>query len=246
MTILTMTAAAWADSPTTRPHTLPADAQTPVITLDRNGGMIRLLNPDPVFQILSDGTAIVGDPFGWGRVVKGKLSLDQLQALLHFILDDEKFADIADADLQMRGGMRVTDATMTKISIDADGAGHQCGGAAIEMVAQQAGKNSPASRFVEIDQRIEAVRRVVALGGDDAVKKLVDAANAKLKTDLPDEPPMQPGDLANARPAADGSDEATFSRKTMLPDGKWHLTQAVVSDDGKGNISVKVAKGADQ
>jgi hypothetical protein len=246
MTILTVTATARADGPTTKPHALPPDAQTPVITLDRNGGMILRRNQEPVFQILSDGTAIVGNPFGMGRTVKGKLTPDQLQDLLHSILDDEKFDDITPADLQMNGHMRVTDATTTTISVEADGVSHSIGGAAVEMVAQQAGKDSAASRFVEIAERIEAIRRVVALGGDDAVKKLLDAANAKLKTDLPDEPPVQPGDLANARAAADGSEVATFSRKTILPEGKWHLTQAVVTDDGKGNVDVKVAKGADQ
>ena len=57
---------------------------------------------------------------------------------------------------------------------------------------------------------------------------------------------MEASDLVNVRPNADGSDDATFSRKTMLPNGGWHITEARVTDDGKGNIDAKVAKGADQ
>jgi hypothetical protein len=241
-----MGAALWADGPATKPHSLPADATMAVLTLDRTGGMRLHKNPDPAFEILSDGTAIVGDPFGIERRVKGKLTPDQIQDLLHYILDEEKFADITPADLQMPGNVMVGDATTTNISVNYDDTGHHCQAVAVEMVAQLTGKDSPATRLVKIAARIDAVSRVVALGGDDAVKKLLDAANAKLKTDLPAEAPMQASDLANARALPDGSDVATFSRKTVLPNGQWHISEARVTGDGKGNIDAKVEKGADQ
>ena len=57
---------------------------------------------------------------------------------------------------------------------------------------------------------------------------------------------MQASDLTIGRALADGSNTATFSRKTVLPKGGWHLIEATVTDDGKGNIVAKVAKGADQ
>jgi hypothetical protein len=217
-----------------------------VITLDTNGGMILRRNQDPVFQILSDGTATVGNPFGMGRPVTGKLTADQLQDLLHFILDEEKFADITPADMQRPGNIRVTGATTTMISVDADGNHHQAGGAAVELLAQQAAPHSPAARFEEIDRRLQAVCRVITLGGDDGVKKFLEAANAQLKTDLPDEAPLIADDLILARALPDGTTTATFRRKTTLANGGWHLTQVVVTDDGKGNLSAKAEKGADQ
>ena len=75
-------------------HKLPADGKAAVVTMDVKGGRILHKGTAPALTVSADGSLIVGDLWGGDRRVEGKINSDDLQALLRFILDEQKFAEI--------------------------------------------------------------------------------------------------------------------------------------------------------
>src|SRR4051812_35984928 len=88
-------------------HVVSAEKGDVVILMDSKGGMLRRVSEDPQLKVLADGTVLVGDPFGLGRAAEGKLSLEELQGLLRFVLDEEKFGTITPGDLKMKQLMAI-------------------------------------------------------------------------------------------------------------------------------------------
>ena len=227
-------------------HTLPKDAATPVIVYDATGGMILRVNNEPLLEVLADGTVKAGDPWGQGRKVEGKISAEELQGLLRFILDQQKFSEITAKDLQLPAGMMVTDASTTTLTVDADGNQQHLSGRAVETVARRAGPNSPAARFETIVRRLDNLINVTKLGGAAATQKLLDAANAALKADHPKDGQVAAEDILRVSVPKDGGCEAVFVHKVTAPGGKWHMVQVTVNQPADGKAKVTVATGAEQ
>ncbi len=226
-------------------YTLPKDAATPVIVMDHKGGMIMRKSDEPFLQVMPDGAVIVGDPWGAGRKVEGKITGDELQSLLRYVMEEQKFGEIQAADLRMKGRMVVMDAATTTISVQVDGAKQELAGRAVEMVAQQNGENSPAAHFVAVNMKLNDLANVIKLGGTKELAKFLDAANAKLKKDLPDDGQFEAKDLKRADAPAAGGAMAVFGKKVTMPDGKWHLIDVTVTQSAAGKTTVKVQKGRD-
>ncbi len=123
---------------------LPEDPSTPVIVYDSAGGFTpRPVNNDPVMQILSDGTVLLGNRFKEGEPVQAKISSDELQKLLAFMLEEKKFREITAKTIQEKsaaadkakakalGGNgiifapRIADAPTTVVKVNVDGKPHE-------------------------------------------------------------------------------------------------------------------------
>ncbi|HEY9774925.1 MAG TPA: hypothetical protein V6C81_14270 [Planktothrix sp.] len=138
---------------TSRTHQLPKDGQTAVIVDSSLGGLRRHVSQEPLLQVLADGTVKVGDPFGQGIKMEGKLSAQELQALLGYILDQQHFWDIKPDDLCLRPGLKVTDATTTKVMVECDGSQYEVSCRAL------GGVHTPvAERLSAIDTRLRQLR----------------------------------------------------------------------------------------
>jgi hypothetical protein len=238
-------------TPATKPdekpktHTVAADPASPVITYDTKGGMIMRKSDDPVLQILADGTITASDPYGGGKKAQSKLTPAELQEILRFILDRQKLADIKPDDLRMKGLVMVTDASTTSLTVEADGAKQQFSVHALDFVAGQAGPDSAAARLVAITHRLSQLADITKLGGQAAFQKLLDAANAALKTQSPADGPLTAQDLIRADAPADGSTAAFFNHKTTLPSGQWHMVSVTINQPKTGEPTIKIQKGAD-
>ncbi len=178
-----------------KPYKLPADPKAAVITMEFKGGMILRKGNDPALTVLADGTVIVGDAWGTEPRVEGKVTGEELQALLQYILDDQQFAQIRPDDLKMKGNVRVGDGLATTILINADGKTVTTSGYAVDAVASEAGPHSPAARYVAVLSRLNHFRYMMILGGEEGLKKEIALANAELKKQQPAEPGFEPGDL---------------------------------------------------
>lgn len=240
MTVLAVGSMAWADGPggpTTKPHTLPADPKTAVITVTV------AKDQAPLFQVFGDGSAVANSRLVTGQPVKGKLTPEELHALVKYALDDMGFADIKSADLlQYKGKKRGLDMTTT-ISITADGTTYQCSGLPGMRITEPGSKPSPAERFVNVSSRFDLARRIVFLGGEKELAKVLAAVDAKVNAKYPDEPPMQAGELNETISMPNGGMMCAFVRNSRLPDGSTNVILANVMIDSKGNIQVTLGGG---
>ena len=144
----------------------------------------------------------------------------------------------------MPGNVRVSDGTTVSISVDADGQTRAVSGSAIDVIAKRTGAGSAAARLAAIKDRMNHLCFVTILGGDDGTKKALDLANAELKKRYPAEPAMVEADLIFARAFGD-STNAKFQKK-VTADGKWHIIEVTVGQDGKGPPQVTAGRGSDQ
>jgi hypothetical protein len=100
LVLLVPLAAAPAEEAEDQPmHALPADPGAAVIRWQSEGGQAgQEAGPDLVVR--ADGTVTVGSRLTGGRPVEGRIPAEQLQELLDFALDENRFLEIDAAELE--------------------------------------------------------------------------------------------------------------------------------------------------
>jgi len=193
--IATLLSAAVAQGQDRAPIELPKDPTTPVITLDFRGGRLVRKNQEPQLTIRADGTVIVGDPFGHGKRVEGKIRIAEVQALLRYAIRDQHFFDFdpekvkaAIAEIQKKKGVaiRVGDGSTTTIRLQTAAKEHQAGYYALSTFANQYKEVKALTQLLAVEQRLNRVRYEVTAGGSDEVAKLLKLANEHLRKEYPD------------------------------------------------------------
>jgi len=237
LVILTSTSILLADNrpvgnSVTRPvYRLPKDPKSPVITLDYRGGYTPpKISDKPTMSILADGTVILPKKFAHAKAYKGKLTAEELQDLLHFIIGTNEFfkydaAEIKrtiDAEKQRitaAGGaiMRLADAATVVVRVHADGRTNE---ASYYPSGIDESKIKPMRQFAAIRKRLQQVSSIVQLGGSEKVAKWLQLANAKLHAQFPDVKPLEAKDLQSGAERADGSIFVHFTRIPIGADGK--------------------------
>lgn len=230
-----------ANAPTTQPHALPADASTAIITYDYMGGMIRRVNPEPVLVIHADGTVRIGDPYGVGKGADAKLTAEDLQSLLHEILDVQQLATIDNDDLKLPGNVRVTDGQTVTIAVTLPELEKKLSAHGL-MVGRNDAADAPKARFMAIRHQLDHLVDIAKLGGSGELTKVLAAINQEIKKNLPNEPQVEAGELAYVRMNPDGSSLASFNKKVSETQG-WHMVWATATRTADGNITVEVKRG---
>lgn len=232
-------------TPATKPHMLPEDGNAVIITYDHSGGMILRRNTEPVLVVHADGTLHAGNPYAAAKGCDGKLTPEELQSLLQDILDVQQFAKIENDDLKLPSRVMVTDATTVSIAITLPPEVDKTIRVHAPRVDPNAPADAPQARFAAIQHRLEQVVQTTLLGGSAELAKILKATNLEMKKTLPTDPPMETGDLLWVRTGADSASTAMFSKKVIEAKG-WHMVQATVTRTAAGEITVKVARGAEQ
>jgi len=194
--------AACAGTPKPR-YALPDDPTATIVDLRKNG--ISLV------RVQADGSV---------HMKNGSTHVDS-QALLRFIIEEQRFFDIDPQALKLRvhqansrygGAVAVMDATTTAIEVALRDR---------SLTVEQHALAFSSQRYSEIDalQRLAAVERgiirtvaIAHLGGMDSATRMLRAANAELARAFPGVAPLTMENLATAGTRRDGALVAHFRR----------------------------------
>lgn len=83
-----------AGEPKKKPVALPRDTKRPILTYDVEGGFLPRKQEAPYVDVFADGRVIATDPRSTKPGIEIKLSTEELQALLSFIVHEQKFLDL--------------------------------------------------------------------------------------------------------------------------------------------------------
>ncbi|MEX1096578.1 MAG: hypothetical protein WED34_11060 [Planctomycetales bacterium] len=231
-------------------YELPADPKAPVVVLDYKGGFTPpVKNDEPSLVIRADGTVVLGDKFGMFAPAQGKLAPDELQDLLRFLLVEQKLAQFDDQSVRKaiaaatKPGqplIAIADAATTELTIHADGKTVTISRYALDFEASQLPTVEPLQQALAAQKRLERLRSEIYAGGNEAVAKYVALANAELKRQQPDFPPLSAEDMQNARRMANGELRLTFQRVEEPVDGRRRFTAAQIVAPAVGKPTVRV------
>ncbi len=196
-------------------HQLPKNPKDAVVTLDYRGGFTppRIGNA-PSLSILADGSVEIPANFQGQQAYSGKLTADELQVLLRFIIDENKFfeydAQAVQRKLRARGpGPIIADASTTTLTVHANGQSKTV------QLPQGDARIEELQRIGAIRSRLERLRAVIQLGGKDEVERWLKVANQHLKQQQPNAPPLTADHFQSGSQRAPGSYFIQFQR--MVP-----------------------------
>lgn len=247
-------AAAAADKKKTT-YRLPKDPKAVVISFDYKGGFTpRPRNTAPVLSILADGTVLMPDRYGFSKDVKGKISRSELQDLLRFAIERNKFfsydpkkvkAKIREAEKD-KPVPRIADAPSSVFEIRTADRTHKVSHYALGMVGRFYKGVDELQQLYAIQQRLNRLMNETRLGGKGELGKILNLANAELKKQHPKAKPLSIADLRSVNIRRDGTKSVSFYRFGKTADGKPNRTyvgvgiQIPVKGDPKVSIRAKL------
>lgn len=204
-------------------YALPEDPSEPVIVLDYQGGRLKRIDDAPALSILADGRVQIPQLYAHTRAYEGRISSDELQDLLRFILDENRFFDrepealrtdgagarrhplplhLASTVLRVQADQQVNEVRYRSDLSPARAAVDRKGSAAQEVF-----------RLLAIEHRLEQIMAMVKLGGPSEVARWLESANDELGVEYPDAERLVADDLEGGTRRADGSVHVRFVRR---------------------------------
>jgi hypothetical protein len=221
-------------------YQLPSDPGQPVITLDFKGSRLKRIDASPALSIYADGRVVMPQLYAHSVAREGRISQQQLQALLDLIVVSNKFflydPRQVEAKLAALPGPRPAlpmHLASTEITVHVNqhaktvsyfGLGHD---AMVEESAQ----------LLAIRRRLEQLMSTLMLGGEKEVAAWLALANQRLASERPKSEPLSLDDLESGTLRTDGSVFVRFVR----PASSARLGVAVsisVAADGRNSVTV--------
>lgn len=209
-------------------YELPKDPKAAVIVLDYKGGFTPpRVSDKPAMTIHADGSILLPARFQGQKEYTGKLSPDELQELLHFIVGKNDFfgydakavaAKIAKAEAG-KPRIMIADAASTHIEVTVNGKTHKADRYALGMRAGAADVPE-VGRLQNIQQRLQREMSTIQFGGKERVLEYLKLANAELKAKHPDVAPLAVEHFSSGVEHATGDRFVTYSRQNPSDDGK--------------------------
>ncbi len=194
-------------------HTLPEAPGAIVILLDYKGGFTPPReNEDATFTIHADGKAVVGAPFGQSKKIEGKLTAEELQSLLAFILEENDFFDIATGPPIARPGLAIADAATTILRVQADGRDEG-------ITYLGFGDDERLTKLRAITTRLQKEITRLHAGGEEQIARFTEIANEQLKKAHPEAAPLTAENLTVAQHMVDDTRRLMYQRQLPLADG---------------------------
>jgi hypothetical protein len=228
---------------------LPADPKAAVITFDHMGGGIRRVSNDPVMIIRADGTVTVSDPWGLGGAAESKLSAQELQNLLRFIIRDKEFFDFDQAKVQkqmdeeMRKGpaIAVRGAYTTIVRVQADGRDHEARYYALSTFGNHYAKVKALGQLRDVEARLQRVQMTAVAGGGAAVAADLKLANERLLKEHPRARPLTLDDLLQVT-RQDGKTVVRFHHVTAKEPQKFASVTIERTAKDEPKVTVRVGE----
>jgi Sigma-70, region 4 len=151
---------------------LPKDPKAVVLSWQVTGGRIRNATDDPFFQVQADGRVVV-TARTTGAKTESKLSPEQLQDLLRFVIREQGFFDLnakkmqddlAAAQGNGKVAMRVNDGGTSLIGIQADDKEHKISYYAADAYSRAFPKAKSLAQFATIEKRLSELASSVQKG----------------------------------------------------------------------------------
>ena len=233
-------------------YRLPMEPESVVISYDeQNGFTLPRQNEAPLLSILADGTVQMPDAFGTSRDVTGKISKDELQTLLRFIIEENKFfeydADKVKAKMEEAQKQReipqIADAPDSVFEIRTADKKHSVRHYALGEAGEYK-EIEELQQLSAIHRRLNKLMSETRVGGKAGIEKLLKLANVELNEQHPDIKPLSAENFAGAYIAQDGKTSATFSRTGKKDDGKPDGTYVVavlqIPEKGDPQVTIRV------
>lgn len=233
-------------------YRLPMEPKSIVISYDeQNGFTLPRQNEAPLLAILADGTVQMPDAFGTSRDVTGEISKDELQNLLRFVIEENKFFDydpekvkakMEEAQKQ-REIPQIADAPDSVFEIRIADKKHSVRHYALGMAGEYK-EIKELQQLHAIQQRLNKLMSETRVGGKAGIEKLLKFANAELNKQHPDTKPLTAENFAGSHIAQDGKTSATFSRTGKndegKPDGTYVVAILQIPEAGDPQVTIRV------
>ena len=217
---------------------LPDEAKAEVISLDFQGGFTPpRLKKSPTLSVLRDGTVLIPDNYGQSQDVKTQMTEKELQDLLHFIIETNKFFEIDAKKIQAQvmkaeqpkkdkqGNLtisiapRVADAPNTVIMVETKDRDHEVTWYALSMAAGQHKEIAALQQLRAIEQRLQRVMTVAHAGGTERVAEVLNLVNERVQQEYPGAQKLSQDHLLSASLRPDGSRSCFWQWIQQGPDG---------------------------
>jgi hypothetical protein len=226
-------------------YKLPENANEVIFVYDeQNGFTPPRKNNAPVLLIRANGIIEMPSLYGKGRDIKGKISAEDLQAFLHFVIAENKFIDFDASTVQgqiedirkKRQVPQIADAPDTIVELKIPGYSQSVRQAAVGMPSEFK-EVTAFQQLLTIRKRIARLMSETRVGGKEGIEKLLGPINKQLNTEYPDVAPLRVSDFGGAYLRQDGTVSATISRPGRdsegKPNGTYVAATAVVSSDSE-------------
>jgi uncharacterized protein (TIGR03067 family) len=145
---------------------LPADPRAVVLLLDYRGGFtVKRLHDEPHLVVRAGGDFLVNDPYR-GDKVQGRLDTKELQAVMAFVIHDQRFLEIDPARLVEAAGLPkgargpgIIDAQDTVIRVRTAAREHEV---VWQVLALEAGRYPKVTEFARLRAVEERLQRLMA------------------------------------------------------------------------------------
>ncbi|HEB53199.1 MAG TPA: hypothetical protein ENI87_08100 [bacterium] len=249
-------AAQKAEPKTRRPapthYALPRDPKAVVLTLDYTGGSgPPRRGTKPYFEVRADGSMVVRDVSGApGKAeVTGRMSPEQLQALLHFVVAEQRLTDWNEEAVgrALQGfqspelrAPRVTETSTSVVKLSLPNHEVTARFAALWITAPRFPRIAELQSLFAVESRLRHRAAVVLVGGEKQAEALRTEANAALADELPKCEPFARTHLLSAINTQTGGIMATFCREHRLAGGERRQVWAMVTCFADGDVEVEV------
>jgi hypothetical protein len=218
-----------AEAPKSVGYELPAPPNVPVIVYDSEGGMLPGQTREPLLTIRADHTVILGNPSGQGKRIETRIAPEDLQALLRFIVADNRFFefDAKQVETQILEEQRKTgrlfliaDAPVTVIRVQLKDQEHEARQYGLGLAAKVYPAIEPLQRLAAIQKRLDRYASLVRAGGTKGLAAELRLANHELAQRYPAIKALTADDLDSAVQYADGSRRIFFSHSEPAKNGQ--------------------------
>lgn len=231
-------------------HQLPENPESPVISLDFKGGLKPRQPNNPHLLITSSGEGFLGSPYGVSQPINFKISQDEIQDILKFIIDENHFFSfdpdavqekideelnkpIAGDNKNSKRVFAVADAPTILIRVEADGRDHTVEYYALTFAARQFPNITELQQLLTIQKRLQHLTSVIRAGGEQALVPYLDTANSMIQKRWPGTPLFSVTDLVYTTLLKSGEKRLRFKVKNENPSDKTYRAVEVVQLPGK-------------
>ena len=209
-------------------YELPKDGKAVVFVYDeQNGFTPPRQNDSPMLTIRANGTIEMPTLYGQGRDVNGKISQQELQDFLRFVIEENRFFEFDPATVQSeiqearlkRQIPQIADAPDNVFEIRLANRKHNVRQYAVG-TASQYKEIEALQQLWAIQRRIFHLRSETRVGGKQGIKSLLKQANAELKKLYPNINPFTDDEFGGSYIRDNGIISATFSRSGKTKDGQ--------------------------
>jgi len=192
----------------------------------------------PSLQVRGDGSLSVTDPHGAGQPIEAKLSADQLQDLLQFVVREQGIREIDSAKLEKeirtaraKDGLPPEGSGVFSMSMRVKVEGKEHEVRCVDLAAN-AERGPLAKKLAAIHGRFERLRAWAYAGGAKGLEASLKVANEQLHRDFPEAPLLTADDLQSALQRTNGSAQVLLERRGVAPDkNRFSFIHAAVDKD---------------